>query len=81
MAAATVARPTYTAGRAGGNPLQWTNVAFWHPFPLPNNSLNFCQGTILSLSEPRDSQAPLLGPVASLDWQSASVIPPATVIG
>lgn len=35
----------------------------------------------LSLSEPRDSQAPTLGPAVSLDCQSASVIPLATVIG
>lgn len=41
MAAATVARPTYTAGRAGGKQLQWTAVVFRHPLPLPlpDNSL------------------------------------------
>lgn len=77
MAAATVARPTYTVERAGGNRLEWTPVLSWHLFPFPNNLLKLCQGTTLSL----EHVAPILGVSSGPDGRSASAPSLTTVIG
>lgn len=81
MAAATVARPTYTVGKRRGKPAMWAVAVFWHPFLPPHNALYFHQGITLSSSKPCGLQHLLLVLVVHNDVADADCQPLATVIG